>query len=203
MGKNGNKSLIGAGVFAAIASSLCCIVPVIAAIASVSGIAASFSWLEPVRPFLIGVTVFVLGLAWYQHLKNKKAEIECDCEEDEPSFWQSTKFMGMITVFSALMLSFPYYSGMFFPESDKLMTSVNTMDITEAKLEIDGMTCDGCEHHVTKSLMDQAAVLEASSSYKSGIAMVKFDKSKTTVEELSKLVETETGYTVTNQEILN
>lgn len=198
-----SKSLIGAGVLAAIASSLCCIVPVIAAVASISGIAASFSWLEPARPFLIGFTVLVLGFAWYQHIKNKKAEIECDCEEDKPTFIQSTKFMGIITVFSALMLFFPYYSGIFFAESDKTTISISSMDIAEAKLEIEGMTCDGCEHHVTQSLTDQEAVIEASSSYKEGIAIVKFDKSKTTIEELSKAVETETGYVVTNQEIID
>jgi len=204
MNKSSNRSLIGAGVLAAIASSLCCIVPVVAAVASISGIAASFSWLEPARPFLIGFTVIVLGFAWYQHLKNKKAEVECDCEEDEkPSFLQSTKFMGIITVFAAVMLSFPYYSGIFFPQSEKTNVSVGSMDIGEAKLEIDGMTCDGCEHHVTQSLANQEAVIEASSSYKEGIALVKFDKSKITIEELSKVVETETGYTVTNQEIIN
>ncbi|MBL4656621.1 MAG: mercuric transport protein MerTP [Flavobacteriales bacterium] len=213
MNKGTNKSLIGAGILAAIASSLCCIVPVIAGVASISGIAASFSWLEPARPFLIGFTVLVLGFAWYQHIKNKKAEVECDCEEDasaeasakvdKPTFLQSTKFMWIITVFSAVMLSFPYYSGVFFPESEKTSVSVNSMDIAEAKLEIEGMTCDGCEHHVTQSLTDQAAVIEATSSYKEGTALVKFDKSKTTIEELSKIVETETGYLVTNQEIIN
>ena len=123
MGKNPNKSLIGAGVLAAIASSLCCIVPVIAAVASVSGIAASFSWLGPARPFLIGFTILVLGFAWYQHIKNRRAELECDCEPvqlpdskvgtgrgvDKPSFLQSTKFLGIITVFAGFNHRTIYY----------------------------------------------------------------------------------------------
>jgi len=209
--KNPNKSLIGAGVLAAVASSLCCIVPVIAAIASISGIAASFSWLESARPYLIWFTVIVLGFAWYQHLKNKRAEIECDCEEGDlpagqvgkSSFLQSTKFLGFITAFAVLMLAFPYYSGMFSPQSDNEAIAVSKENIAEAQLEIEGMTCTGCEHHVTQSLTDQEAVIEASSSYKEGLAIVKFDKSRTTVEELSEIVETETGYTVKNQEIIN
>ena len=203
MSKSSNKSLIGAGVLAAIASSLCCIVPVIAAVASISGIAASFSWLEPARPFLIGFTVLVLGFAWYQHIKNKRARFECDCEEDKPSFWQSTKFMGIITVFSALMLSFPYYSGVFFPNSVAGSVTVIQGDIAEARLEIEGMTCDGCEHHVTQSLTNQAAVIEATSSYKDGVAIVKFDKSQTSIADLAKIVEEETGYTVIKQELIN
>ena len=56
--------LLGAGVLTAITASLCCITPVLAIVAGSSGIAASFSWLEPFRPFLIGLTVLVLGFAW-------------------------------------------------------------------------------------------------------------------------------------------
>ena len=210
MSTKSNNKLIGAGVLAAIASSLCCIVPVIAAVASVSGIAASASWLEPARPYLIWFTVVVLGFAWYQHVKNKRAAVECDCEttsprggEDRPSFFQSAKFLGIVTVFSAIMLAFPYYSGVFFPESENITIVVSEENIAEGRLEIKGMTCTGCEHHVTKSLADQNAVIEASSSYKEGLAIVKFDKSRTTLAELSNIVEEETGYTVINQEIIN
>src|SRR3990172_10982156 len=94
--------LIGAGILSAIAASLCCITPVLALIAGSSGIAATFSWLEPARPYLIGITVLVLGFAWYQKLKPKKAEVDCDCEGDKkPSFMQSNKFLGIVTVFAA------------------------------------------------------------------------------------------------------
>lgn len=214
MNKSSNKQLIGAGLLAAVASSLCCIVPVIAAVASISGIAASFSWLEPARPFLLGFTVIVLGFAWYQHLKNKRAEIDCDCEEDDvsagasakvgkPSFLKSTRFLGIVTVFAVLMLAFPYYSGIFFPESENVAFVVNEENIAEGRLEIKGMTCTGCEHHVTQSLTEQDAVIEATSSYEEGLAVVKFDKSRTTLAELSKIVETETGYKVVKQELIN
>ena len=221
MSTNANKKLIGAGVIAAVASSLCCIVPVVAAVASVSGIAASVSWLEPARPYLVLFTVIVLGFAWYQHIKNKRAEIDCDCEEDDmsigalptgqagsakvgkPSFLQSTKFLGIVTVFSALMLAFPYYSGVFFPSSENITVVVSEENIAEGRLKIEGMTCTGCEHHVTQSLTDQNTVIEATSSYKEGLAVVKFDKSRTSLAELSNIVEEETGYKVINQELIN
>jgi len=101
------------------------------------------------------------------------------------------------------MLAFPYYSGVFFPESENITIVVSEENIAEGRLEIKGMTCTGCEHHVTKSLADQKAVIEASSSYKEGLAIVKFDKSRTTLAELSNIVEEETGYKVINQEIVN
>jgi len=51
-------------IILAITASLCCITPVLAFIAGVSGIASAFSWLHPVRPYLIVITVLLLGLAW-------------------------------------------------------------------------------------------------------------------------------------------
>ena len=110
--KRENK-LIGAGLLAAITASLCCITPVLALIAGTSGIASTFSWLEPFRPYLIGLTILVLGFAWYQKLKPQK-EIDCECDTDDlpagkegkPKFIQSKKFLGIVTVFAIIMLAF-------------------------------------------------------------------------------------------------
>ena len=102
-----NNKIAGLGLLTAIASSLCCITPVIAVVAGTSGAASSFSWMEPARPYLIGFTILTLGFAWYQKLKPKK-KIDCNCEtEKKPSFMQSKLFLGIITVFALVMLSFP------------------------------------------------------------------------------------------------
>jgi len=69
--KTDNK-LIGTGLLTAIAASLCCITPVLALIAGTSGLASTFSWLEPFRPYFIGLTILVLAFAWYQKLKPQK-----------------------------------------------------------------------------------------------------------------------------------
>jgi len=71
--------LIGTGLLTAIAASLCCITPVLALIAGTSGLASTFSWLEPFRPYFIGLTILVLAFAWYQKLKPQK-KIDCNCE---------------------------------------------------------------------------------------------------------------------------
>ena len=69
------KRLLSAGILTAIAASLCCITPVLALLAGTSGIASSFSWMEPFRPYLIGFTILVIGYAWYQKLKPVKRRI--------------------------------------------------------------------------------------------------------------------------------
>jgi len=76
--KSDNK-LIGAGLLTAITASLCCITPVLALIAGTSGIASTFSWIEPFRPYLIGLTILVLGFAWYQKLKPQNVFRNCNC----------------------------------------------------------------------------------------------------------------------------
>lgn len=197
----------GAGLLAAIVASLCCITPVFSVLAGVSGIAATFSWMEPFRPYLIALTIGVLGFAWYQKLKPRtKEEIDCACEPDDlptgkagkPSFWQSKKFLGMVTIFAALMLAFPSYSGIFFPKAKIDNTFIMEENgVIEATIQIKGMTCTGCEHSVNHALNNSEGVISASSSYQLGSAKVTFDPSKVTVEELAKAVEVKTGYTVT------
>ena len=109
----------GAGMLAAIVASLCCITPVFSLVAGISGIAATFSWMEPIRPYLIALTIGVLAFAWYQKLKPRTAEeINCECDEDDkPSFWQTKSFLSMITVISIILLAFPSYSHMFYPDN--------------------------------------------------------------------------------------
>jgi len=40
----------------------------LAAISGAVGLASAFSWVEPLRPYLILVTFFVLGFAWINEL---------------------------------------------------------------------------------------------------------------------------------------
>jgi mercuric ion transport protein len=92
----------GAGVLTAIAASLCCITPVIAILAGSSSLAANFSWIEPARPYLIGLSIVVLAFAWYLKLKPAKTnDMDCNCETTKKaSFLQSKTFLGIVTVFA-------------------------------------------------------------------------------------------------------
>jgi hypothetical protein len=89
--KKANRGLLGVGVFAAAAASLCCITPVLAFLSGAAGLASVFSWMEPARPWLIFLSIGILGFAWYRKLKPQNPqEIHCTCEEDEKTpFLQS------------------------------------------------------------------------------------------------------------------
>lgn len=192
------KRLIGISILTTITASLCCITPVLALIAGTSGIASTFSWLEPFRPYLIGFTVLVIGFAWYQKLKSRN-EIDCECETDEkPKFMQSKTFMAIVTVFAIVMLAFPYYSGIFYPNIEKQIIIVDKSDIKTTEFKISGMTCASCEEHVNHEVNKLNGILNSKASYESGNAIVEFDKTKTSETEIEKAINA-TGYKVTGK----
>ena len=195
--KSENK-LIGASLLTAITASLCCITPVLALIAGTSGIASTFSWIEPFRPYLIGLTILVLGFAWYQKLKPRKV-IDCECETDEkPKFIQSKKFLGIVTVFAIVMLTFPYYSGIFYPNTENQLIVVDKSDIKTTEFKISGMTCASCEEHVNHKVNKLNGIINSKASYENGNAIIEFDKTKTNETEIEKAINS-AGYKVTDK----
>ena len=193
--KSGSTTWI-AGLITATVASLCCITPVLALFSGATGIASTFSWLEPYRPYLIGLTVVVLAFAWYQKLKPKKTDVECTCEEDRPSFWQSKTFLAIVTVLAVLLMAFPSYSKIFFPKTEaKQIIVVDKNNIQQVKLSIKGMDCEACEQTINLALSKVSGVLEYKTEYKDGSSIVKFDNSKTNQDSIASAIN-ETGYKV-------
>ena len=194
-----SKVLLGIGIVTAVAASLCCITPVLALISGIAGAASTFSWMEPIRPYLLVVTVVVLGFAWYQQLKPRTAEeIECACEgDDKKPFMQTKTFLGIVTVFAALMMAFPYYGDIFYPKADKQMLVVSSSNIHEIKFNVSGMTCSSCEAHVKHAVNELPGILSVTANYEEGSVSVQFDESKTSKDEIVKAIDT-TGYKVKN-----
>ena len=192
-----NKSWI-AGVFAAFAASLCCLTPVLAFLGGASGLASSFSWIEPYRPYLIGATVLIFAFAWYQKRKLQK-QVDCDCEADnKKSFWQSKLFLGIVTVIATLLLAFPFYAKIFYPKPQETkVIVVDKNNIQTVQLNISGMDCEGCTAHINSELSKVNGVIEANTSYKNANAIVKFYNSKISIDSIAKAVNS-IGYKVTS-----
>jgi len=197
--KNESSKLLGAGLLTAATASLCCITPVLALISGTTGLASTFSWMEPFRPYLIGITVLVLAFAWYQKLKPKtQEEIDCACDEDEkPSFFKSKTFLGIVTIFSVFMLAFPYYSKIFYPDNKKDIVIVSQSDIQTVNFDVKGMTCASCEEHVKHAVNKLEGIVNVEAFYKNEKAEVKFDNSKTSKEDIEQAINS-TGYKVIN-----
>ena len=195
----------GAGVLSAIAASLCCITPVIALLAGSSSIAANFSWIEPARPYLIGLSIAVLAFAWYLKLKAAKAnDVDCNCETTKKaSFLQSKTFLGIVTVFAILMMTFPLYTKMFYPKPKVQATILSVVDNKQqVKFTIQGMTCEACEEHVNNELSKVNGVVAYKTSYAIRSSLVTFDKSKVDEKTIEAAIN-KTGYKVKKFELIN
>ncbi len=193
--------LLSSGISAALLSSLCCITPVFSFLAGISGIAATFSWMDSFRPYLIVLTIGILGFTWYQKLKPRtQEEIDCACEQDDkPSFWQSKRFLGIVTVFAGLMLAFPSYSHMFYLGGGNVNTLLFAeQDTTKAHkiiLEIKGMTCTGCESHIEHEVGSLQGVKSVDAIYAEGSATIEYLPSMLGERRIIDAIN-ETGYTV-------
>ena len=192
-----SKNVAYTGLFAAIAASSCCIPPVIALIAGIGGSASALSWMEPFRPYLIGLAVIAIGYAWYAYLKPKKAD-DC-CEVDAKPKWYQTKgFLIGITLFAAISISFPYYSHIFYPDNKKEVIVVNQSDIQTVNFDVKGMTCASCEEHVKHAVNELEGIVNVAASYEKANAEVEFDNTKTSKEDIEKAINS-TGYKVINK----
>jgi copper chaperone CopZ len=195
--KSGNN-IIGVGLLTAISASLCCITPVLALLAGTSGLASTFSWLDPFRPYFIGLTILVLGIAWYQKLTPKKQK-DCNCETGTKTPFIRTKtFLGLVTVFAGLMLAFPIYAHIFYPKTEKQVIVVDKQNIKIVEFTINGMTCSGCVNEVNHEVNKLQGIIKTVVSYENGNAVIEFDDTKTDIDEIEKAI-TKTGYLVTDK----
>jgi mercuric ion transport protein len=174
-------------------ASLCCIVPVLGLIGGSSSLVSTVSWLEPIRPFLVGGTVLLLGFAWYGSFKAVKKD-DCGCELEKPSFFQSKKFLAVVTVFSLLLLSFPSYSRYLMQDNSPVVNEdqEKTRKIT---LGVNGMTCASCEHHIESEVIKLSGVSSVKASYENKSTVVEYNPQKVDEAKIIAAIN-ETGYTV-------
>jgi len=199
-----NKTLCGslwAGVVAALASSLCCITPVLAALAGVGSLAGSFRWLDPARPWLLGFSALALGFAWYLKLRPAKLD-DCACEVPEKrSIFQRTGFLVAVTIFAIAASAFPLYAGLFQQSPPPTTVSAQT-PVQRVVINVKGMTCEACEGEVNGALRKLPGVANASTSYKEATTTVTYNPATTNMEQLMAAIDS-TGYTATGTKKVN
>jgi len=112
--EDAKKSLIlnAGAVIAAIAASLCCILPVAVALLGV-GSAALGAKFEPFRPWLAGLTVIFLGIAFYQAYK------PVECEPGEACAVPASRrrhriALWIVAAVAVALMAFPYYASWLF-----------------------------------------------------------------------------------------
>ena len=196
-----SKSLFGAGLLAALAASLCCITPLLAVVGGLGGVASSFSWLEPYRLYLVGLTVAVLGFAWYRQLRPAPAAADCCAVPEKRSVMQSTGLLATVTVLAALLLAFPYYGAKLYPTAKPSAPTVaanGAAPVWQTRTyRIGGMTCAACARHVEHAVQQVPGVQTVAVSYDQATAQVRFDAAHAQPAQVESAING-TGYHVLN-----
>lgn len=192
MKKKNSKGAVVTGVIAALAASSCCIPPIIAAVAGIGGASSSLSWMEPLRPYLIGLAIVAIGYAWFSHLKPKK-EDDCGCEIEKPKFYQKRSFLIGMTLFAAISITIPYYSHIFFPDNKKKIIVIDNNTIQNVEIKIEGMTCDACQNHVDFAVNELKGIVSVKTSYENKNTIIEFDTTQTSIQQINQAINS-TGY---------
>lgn len=200
-----SKAVTSVGLLAAIAASLCCITPILAVLAGVSGAASSLSWLTPARPYLIGLAIVALGFAWYKSLSIKQNAIcvpDGACVIPTTSFLASKKFLTIITLTAIILMAFPLYAKIFYSTAAATSTTIAIVNNKQqVEFIIKGMSCAACELEVDNEVSKVNGVIGYKTSYASGSSLVTFDTSKAKISAIESAINN-TGYTVKNHKLV-
>jgi mercuric ion transport protein len=196
----------GGAVAAALASSLCCLGPLVAV---GLGLGAFGAAVEPLRPYLLVASAVALGFGFRQvYLRQRRAcAVDGACRSDRAS--RTTLIVLFIAALATLALgAAPYAAGPLvaaFSEakaaSDQGAAAEASGVVTaKARLEVKGMTCVGCETTVRLALERTPGAVSASVRYARNEALVEYDPARTNPAALAEAIRRETGYEATPKE---
>jgi len=191
-----DKAFVGASLAAAVAASLCCILPIVFALAG-AGIVGASAFFAAWRPYLLGLTFLLLGIGFYfAYRKPKQA-----CEPGSACAIPSVNRSGRIGLWIAsgivlVVAAFPYYSE---PVADLLLSSQDPAlpsdapRLEHASFAVEGMDCIACASAIEKKLEALDGVRSATVSYEQKRASVEFDADKVSVAQLEQAIQ-DAGY---------
>ncbi len=192
-------TMLGA-VGAALAASLCCILPVGAAALGVAGFAAS-AFFAAWRPYFLGLTLTFLGVAFYFAYRPRPSADGCEPDSlcKRPRFSRSSRaVLWVVTILVIVLAAFPYYSGTLVRALTREPKAPQTTNIPAAQvvLTIQGMDCTACAALIEKNLTRIQGVHSAKVSFERKVATINYDTRVVTPENFVKAIE-KGGYRVT------
>ncbi|MEJ7863027.1 MAG: mercuric transporter MerT family protein [Pyrinomonadaceae bacterium] len=193
---------IGGAVFAAIASSLCCVLPLIAVVFGLGAFGAATAF-DTLRPYLLVLAFAALAFSFYSlyFRREECAEGQSCATKPVNKINQLFLWVGLLAI-SAFALA-PYYTGyLMAAASQPPQVSSEKMPAASAEesqanktviIEVDGMTCAGCEPHINDTLKQLNGVFSAEASYQNKNVKVVFNPKQITLEQIKKAID-EIGY---------
>ena len=190
-----DKAFIGASLIAGIAASLCCILPIVFALAG-AGIVGASAFFAAWRPYLLGITFLLLGFGFYFAYRKPKHDCEPGSVCEKPATSKRGRVgLWVATAFVLIVAAFPYYSE---PIAELLLSSKAPQANAAARVDrasfaVEGMGCIACATAIEKKLKGMEGVHSAMVSYEQKRVTVEFDAGKITVAQLEQAIQ-DAGY---------
>ncbi len=199
--KNKTRFALTGAVVAAVTASLCCILPVIAAVLGFTGFAAS-EFFEHWRPYFLMVTFGVLALGFYLAYRRPResCEVGSVCERTPIGRWNRAG-LWLVAMVVIVLAGFPYYSGWVARAVTKTrQPEVALAQSTQSRavLKIDGMVCGSCAALLEKKLSQISGVRRAEVSFEKKQATLDYDPRAVDPSRFTKAI-TDVGYKVAGQ----
>lgn len=164
--------ILTGGFLSALAASLCCIGPLVAAVAGAGSFVAAASF-ERWRPVFLGVTVALLALAWVLTLRARRgACADAACATPRASRW-SLGVLIFSTVVAGAVALFPQLAQTAFGRP--LIASSTPADARVLRVRIPSMDCAACAVGITGTLERVSGIRSAVVHYATKEAEVYYD----------------------------
>ncbi len=196
--KNKARFALTGAIVAAVTASLCCILPLIAAVIGFTGFAAS-QFFEHWRPYFLAVTFGLLAVGFYLAYRRPReaCEVGSACERTPIGRWNRAA-LWLVAVSVVVLAAFPYYSGWVARAVTKTHGPAEVSaqsSQAHAVLKIDGMVCSSCAALLEKKLSQMPGVHRAEVSFEKKQAILDYDPRRVDPSRFTKSV-TAAGYKV-------
>lgn len=197
-GKKKTRFALTGALVAAVSASLCCILPLIAAVLGFTGFAAS-QFFEHWRPYLLVATWGLLAVGFYLAYRRPReaCEVGSVCERTPIGRWNRAA-LWLVAVSVVVLVAFPYYSGWVaraVTKSKQPAEVAAQSSQAHAVLKIDGMVCGSCAALLEKKLSQIAGVRHAEVSFEKKEAALGYDPHAVAPSQFVKAI-TDVGYKV-------
>jgi mercuric ion transport protein len=193
--------VLGGGMVAALAASLCCVGPVLFALLGLGAFGASALFLS-LRPYLLAVAVLILAFGFYRaYFRREACALGEACATNTGS--KASRLVLWVAALGVLAFALsPYYVGHIAAaftrntqSAPAVASSVSTQAsaLETATIEVTGMDCQSCEMPVKAALNKTPGVRSAEVSYERGNAQINYDPQQTDMNQIKRAIDS-TGY---------
>lgn len=193
--------VLGGGMLAALAASLCCVGPILFALLGLGAFGAS-SIFTSLRPYLLAGAVIALAFGFYRAYFQREACAPGEACATKPVS-QASRVVLWVAALGILAFALsPYYAGYMaaaLTPSTKPAPMAASSISTEASaletvtVEVTGMDCQSCEVTIKAALANTHGVHSSEVSFERGNARVQYDPKQTDVNQIRQAIDS-TGF---------